>query len=193
PRRGDMRRERERRSKMNFPPRPFMLRPVRPTLYDVIVTVGVAVIADTGYHATEDLSVSAIVLFPFIFFYWRRGDVREIADRTLRVIPRARSTAMGIFEYLAIIGTVAGFFGVNSLGRHWQLAIYASWTVIVVQYLRYRHRVLAPFRDVRLAWWQRDEYMACFALLVWIVFVDMDSTHFIEVYYNNRFIEALVR
>lgn len=193
PRRGDLRRERERRVKRDSPPRPFMLRPMRPTLYDAVVAVGVAVIADTGFHATDDLSMSAIVLFPVIFYYWRRGDVREIANRTRQEIPRARSTAMAIFEHVAIIGTLAGFFGMNAIGRNWLLAIYASWTVIVVQYLRYRHRVLKPFTNVTLAWWQRDEYMACFALLVWIAFVDLDATHFIELYYNNRFIEALGR
>ena len=193
PRRGDLRRERKRRDKMKFPPRPFMLRPTMISLYDVVVILGVALIADTAYHATYDLSMSGLVLFPIVFFWWRRSDVREIADRTLRVLPRARSSAMGLFEYFVSFGTVVAFFNMNAIGPVVHMVLYICWSIIVVQQLRFRHRALAPFRDVKLAWWQREEYMACFALLVWMTLVDFDSTHFIEVYYNNPYIEALVR
>ena len=163
------------------------------SVYDVVVILGVALIADTAYHATADYSLPALLYYPIIFFWWRRSDVREIGDRTLRVLPRARSIAMGIFETFVVVGTVVEVLVINSMSNGEHLALYVAWSLITVQYLRFRRRALAPVRSVRLAWWQRDEYMACFALLVWIALVSMDASHFIEVYYNNRYIEALAR
>ena len=172
--------------------RPFFGRPLGITRYDLVAVAGVAVIADSAAHMVSDYAISGVMLFPLIFFFWRSSDVKQIVRRTRQPMLAARSNAMLAFELLLLVGTVVQLVTIGTLTFRSLAVIYAGWTFVVVQYLRYRQRTVALAPDVRLAWWQRTEYMICFALLAWLVLVQADAEHLIELIYSNTYIEALV-
>lgn len=173
--------------------RPFFGRPLGIARYDVIALVGVAVVADSALHIVSDYAMTGAMFFPMVFFFWRSSDVKQIVRRTRQPMLAARSNAMLALELSIVVGTLVQIFTIGTLTFRSLAVIYAGWTVVVVQYLRYRNRTIALAPGAQLRWWQRNEYMCCMGLLFWLLLIEADAEHLIELWYSYNFIEAFIR
>lgn len=173
--------------------RPLLSRPLGIAPYDLCALLGVSAIANYAVHMVSDYAMSGVMFFPVMFFYWRRSDVKQIVRRTRQPMLAARSNAMLALEMLLLLGTVIQLFTIGTLTFRSLAVLYAGWTVVVVQYLRYRHRTVSLVPFARLAWWQRSEFMVGFGLIVWLVLIEADAEHLMELFSSATYIEALVR
>lgn len=186
--------QRLRRAHENRILHPFFGRPMGVSWYDALVTVGVALLLATLAKSNQMISVNGVFLIPIVYYTWRSNDVSLLSIEIRQRLPRARSTALVLLEWAVFAVSVLSLFTLNRPSGHsFLMAMYVGWAVIIVQYLRFRHRVIVRHPGVSLRWWQRSDYMACFILLLILALAAIDADYTLSNFYDNRYIEALLQ